>query len=51
VVRRQDVEQVEDLASRALLFLRGMLEHCSEDVRVAVVSKIAQEILRGNHND
>lgn len=51
VVRKQDVELVEELADQVLLVVKSMLQHCSEDVRVVVVSKVAQEILRGNHDD
>ena len=51
VVRKQDSKQVEELAEQIMLILKGMLRPYSEDVRVAVVSKVAQEILRGQHDD
>lgn len=51
LIRREDVEQVDELSGQVLQVVRTMLIRCtSDDMRMAVVSKVVQEMLRGGND-
>ena len=51
VVRSEDDHLVRTLTKTVFNVLKELLGNCSEDVRVAVISKVAQEFLREKTND
>ncbi len=50
VVPQADAERVETLSRRLLETFETLLAQERQDVRVAVIGQVAQEILRGTHD-
>ncbi len=51
LVARDDAATIDKLSSEVLHFFDALLKNYSDETRVAVISRLTQDILRGNTND